>query len=94
MAFAEDGTSTPPTDPPTPLIKDELQITSSLKDLQTDEQRKVLDIVTEVRKCGLDRILELPQLVVCGDQSAGKSSVLEVCMIQLLEYVLESVRDC
>jgi hypothetical protein len=80
MTPIEDDTPTSPTEPPTPLGMDDLHITSSLKDLQTDEQRKVLDIVTQVRKCGLDRILELPQLVVCGDQSAGKSSVLEVRM--------------
>ncbi|KAH7012256.1 interferon-induced GTP-binding protein Mx [Microdochium trichocladiopsis] len=45
--------------------------------LQTDEQRKVLDAITDLRKCGLDSILSLPDIVVCGDQSAGKSSVLE-----------------
>ncbi|KAG0647027.1 Interferon-induced GTP-binding Mx1 [Hyphodiscus hymeniophilus] len=56
---------------------DALQTTLSLEDLQTDAQRQVLDTITEIRKCGLDGILELPQLVVCGDQSAGKSSVLE-----------------
>lgn len=52
-------------------------VTDSLESLQTEEQRRILDIVSQLRKCGLESVLSLPQLVVCGDQSAGKSSVLE-----------------
>ncbi|KAF2229407.1 Dynamin family protein [Viridothelium virens] len=51
--------------------------TTSLDTLQNAEQRKVLDVVDGFRRSGLSSILNLPQIVVCGDQSSGKSSVLE-----------------
>ncbi|KAF2496384.1 dynamin family protein-like protein [Lophium mytilinum] len=54
-----------------------LQNTASLEGLQTEEQRRVLDVIAQLRRCNLESTLSLPQLVVCGDQSAGKSSVLE-----------------
>ena len=46
---------------------EELNMTSSLKDLQSDEQRRVLNVVAQLHKCDLESILSLPQLVVCGD---------------------------
>ena len=52
-------------------------LTTSLEDFQSDEQRLVLDTVAQIRKCGLDAVLPLPQIAVCGNQSSGKSSVLE-----------------
>lgn len=54
-----------------------MTVRRQLSELQSEEQRRVLDTVSDIRKCGLDTVLSLPQIVVCGDQSSGKSSVLE-----------------
>ncbi|KAL4894306.1 P-loop containing nucleoside triphosphate hydrolase protein [Aspergillus ambiguus] len=41
------------------------------------EQSKLLDKIDELRNIGVGGLVELPQLIVCGNQSSGKSSVLE-----------------
>jgi GTP-binding protein EngB required for normal cell division len=48
-----------------------------LQAFQTAEQMELLDVVDSLRAHGLGELTELPQLIVCGDQSSGKSSVLE-----------------
>ncbi|KAL2414845.1 hypothetical protein ABEF95_016481 [Exophiala dermatitidis] len=45
--------------------------------LQTPEHEEVLNIIDTLRSQGISQYIDLPQLIVCGDQSSGKSSVLE-----------------
>ena len=52
-------------------------ITEDLSGLQSAKSTLRLEQIAGLRVWGVADHVDLPQLVVCGDKSAGKSSILE-----------------
>ncbi|KAF7186739.1 Interferon-induced GTP-binding protein Mx [Pseudocercospora fuligena] len=59
------------------VVEDTVPTTSSLQKFLSDNTRLALESYDELRSCNLGAVLDFTQVVMCGDQSAGKSSVLE-----------------
>lgn len=45
--------------------------------LQSKDYRDLFNIIDKLRSQGISRFVNLPQIIVCGDQPSGKGSVLE-----------------
>lgn len=52
-------------------------VASAAAALASGDNRKILDLVASLNSYGFNKYLDLPQIIVCGNQSSGKSSVLE-----------------
>ncbi|KAF8245531.1 P-loop containing nucleoside triphosphate hydrolase protein [Wilcoxina mikolae CBS 423.85] len=66
------STSTSGSPPPPPPL-----YTTGIQELGSEEQTSIINLIESVRESGVSKHIHLPQLVICGDQSSGKSTVMQ-----------------
>ncbi|KAF9914985.1 hypothetical protein FBU30_002266, partial [Linnemannia zychae] len=45
--------------------------------IQNTDYQDIIDRINKIRSYGLNKMITIPQIAILGDQSSGKSSVLE-----------------
>jgi hypothetical protein len=66
------------TETATPLAS----VHDAIPQLMSADRSVLLDVIDQLRNLGVNAHVELPTILVCGDQSSGKSSVLEaICKL-------------
>ncbi|KAI9155433.1 NADH-cytochrome b5 reductase 2 [Paramyrothecium foliicola] len=60
-----------------PSMEAALLKTINPENLSSSKHLQLLNSIDKLRSQGIDHYISLPQIIVCGDQSSGKSSVLE-----------------
>lgn len=54
----------------------------AIPQLMSADRSALLDVIDHLRNLGVNQYVDLPTILVCGDQSSGKSSVLEaICKL-------------
>jgi GTP-binding protein EngB required for normal cell division len=74
--FDPDQSPVIPSEPTVPTNVDSVPF-AALENLVTAEQTQLLDLVNQLKNLGISEWIDLPQIIVVGSQSSGKSSVLE-----------------
>ncbi|KIX04454.1 uncharacterized protein Z518_05322 [Rhinocladiella mackenziei CBS 650.93] len=81
MAYHSDFEASTPEVSQTPSMNGYVNVpkppTDRLGGLQSPEEKRLFELVDKLKDLDVEHELNLPQLVVCGSQSSGKSSVLE-----------------
>lgn len=64
------------------------EVSNTLSQLNNTEARALIDTIDNLRDLQVGEIVDLPQIIVVGDQSSGKSSVLEA--ISRVKFPIDS----
>ncbi|KAH0558671.1 hypothetical protein GP486_004679 [Trichoglossum hirsutum] len=60
-----------------PAACDEQRARISTDPFQNRDNQEIIDLIDQLLECGINKSIGIPQIVIVGDQSSGKSSLLQ-----------------